>query len=943
MPQLDEAGDDPPPTTPRKASVAKNGTPQRRTVSGKKVGTPNSAPARGAPKAKKGAEATLLGDFLLGRQSANRTPNRARRKTSEAIPLEMKAAAVNKLQSPGGVKDRVKQWQKATIVVPGAVDTAVSDGEEEEEEEKEIVVVIEEESVVEHTPVKARKPKSEGNKVESPPILAKAAAKAAARPQKPKSAGVVEVAAPKKRVVSDDHWMQKKKKRSPPRKVTATFKPLPENFVRVNTAIPPLSKKISNWASNVEPPKQPDFRAKTPKEDEDPPQKTRVSQTPARDNDGIRIFPGETESVGDSTSIRDASPEQSLGEDSVMNKPSSGKLRGAGFASQNQRKSKSDSPKEKDKSPERKGETEENLSCSETSDDQTSASELPLSAKLRGRKGSLEDIPVGYSAFSVLDMPIGGEARTMRRPKPQPKRSSSFNVVPKVFKKVYAEAQKIVNETVDPPRIGVNQPASIESWLKGTSDPFVDDALDVPVSSEDASRTKQKRPSFEPGDAAESVFTAEPQDKISEEKIKDDRARDLDSLPTMQTPGSPSNLKRRPANRMSPGQSTRRTPLKERLAEAFHGQSSVKTPLVYKSESDYSDIKEDRPPHLDMGLGEGFTRSQESNDCERRASLNKGEPEYSSRAENPVRRTQAALGRHRLSTIASVDTFRSSQLTSTNSEGTSVTETSSELSQTTLTHDVSKRTVSGKRHSDARTATQPSAENTRPATKRHLTKHSDLLSVLSLPDVPGASRSGSIKSARSVRTTRSRLDAATISDLLQELTDDETKYMRELKTLVDGVIPVLLSNVLKSKSAIDADSLYSETMRTSDLATKPIVDMGIALERLKSLHRRIPLQDPDRLISWAFQAHKTYEAYLASWRMGFQDVVVNLAPATSSLSSDEQSHLGMPRNSEGDVVNGDGERVDVAFLLKRPLVRVKHLAKLTKVRSFLNRCFPILF
>ena len=43
----------------------------------------------------------------------------------------------------------------------------------------------------------------------------------------------------------------------------------------------------------------------------------------------------------------------------------------------------------------------------------------------------------------------------------------------------------------------------------------------------------------------------------------------------------------------------------------------------------------------------------------------------------------------------------------------------------------------------------------------------------------------------------------------------------------------------------------------------------------------------------------------------------------------------MPRNAEGYVVNGDGERVDVAYMLKRPLVRLKYLAKTLKVNNIL--------
>ena len=76
--------------------------------------------------------------------------------------------------------------------------------------------------------------------------------------------------------------------------------------------------------------------------------------------------------------------------------------------------------------------------------------------------------------------------------------------------------------------------------------------------------------------------------------------------------------------------------------------------------------------------------------------------------------------------------------------------------------------------------------------KRRLTKHSDLMSVLSLAreDDP------KITSARSIRTRRVRDETATIAVIMNEISTDELKYQRELRTLVDGVIPVLLTYVL---------------------------------------------------------------------------------------------------------------------------------------------------
>jgi hypothetical protein len=161
--------------------------------------------------------------------------------------------------------------------------------------------------------------------------------------------------------------------------------------------------------------------------------------------------------------------------------------------------------------------------------------------------------------------------------------------------------------------------------------------------------------------------------------------------------------------------------------------------------------------------------------------------------------------------------------------------------------------------------------------------------------------------------------------------------MRELKTLVDGVIPVLLTCVVsKSDSAVAAGLLGPTSSGQADtLLTKPIVDMGVALEHLKSFHKYIPVHDSDTLVDWAPGAHKVYENYISAWRMGFQNVIVNLAPASQSDSAENQSQDEMPRNGDGDLINENGERVDVAFLLKRPLVRVKYLAKLFKVFLFL--------
>ncbi|KAK6007266.1 hypothetical protein QM012_006274 [Aureobasidium pullulans] len=208
--------------------------------------------------------------------------------------------------------------------------------------------------------------------------------------------------------------------------------------------------------------------------------------------------------------------------------------------------------------------------------------------------------------------------------------------------------------------------------------------------------------------------------------------------------------------------------------------------------------------------------------------------------------------------------------------------------------------------------------------KRRLTRHEDLMSVLSLP----MADSKSIVSARSIRTNRTRLEKATLQDLWIEFTGDEVKYQRELRTLVDGVIPVLLSCVLSKSDSAIAVGLFGRSAADDVAITKPIVDMGVALERLKAHHRRVSRSDANALLSWAQGAIRIYHDYLKAWRMGFQDVVVNLAPADAEINTRWDD--GLLRNDDGDMINGDGERVDVAFLLKRPLVRLKYLTKTFK-------------
>jgi hypothetical protein len=569
----------------------------------------------------------------------------------------------------------------------------------------------------------------------------------------------------------------------------------------------------------------------------------------------------------------------------------------------------------------------------------------PENSKRRNRKSetppeSMAEIPFGNSAFSVLDLPVGAEAGTMRRP--APKRNNSFATVPKVLKRVYNEGKKIVQDTVEPPRAGPNQPPSIESWLNGTTDPFIDRPASEPTLEVPESRPSRMR-SYKEDDRTERELTSDgstprrkrrPRSSLEKDEDGDGSPnvtpKNRETLPSMENspPLSPSGLRRTPATRnVTSPKSARKLPLKEAIFDAFKGESAIRqkstgnapgpfTEITGLRERDVNRTAELRPTrdvHFEVDDVDGSKASPQSHARESIDDQERPLPAF-------PRRPPPTTGEHRLSTIASVETFSSlSSATETSAD------TASQLSYTTVTQD----TVLTRD-----TTSSVSRNSSKPGLKRRLTKHSDLLSVLSLPDAAQPGRAKSIRSARSVRTTRSRLETATVQDLMRELADDEAKYMRELKTLVDGVIPVLLTCVLSKSDSAVAAGLFNPLANASPTSfTKPIVDMGVALERLKSLHRRIPLTDPDTFLRWAESACNTYEDYLNAWRTGFEDVVVNLAPASPSASDLSTDPDEMPRNKNGDVVNDNGERVDVAHLMKRPHVRVKHLARAVEVKK----------
>ncbi|KAF2124631.1 hypothetical protein P153DRAFT_434893 [Dothidotthia symphoricarpi CBS 119687] len=504
----------------------------------------------------------------------------------------------------------------------------------------------------------------------------------------------------------------------------------------------------------------------------------------------------------------------------------------------------------------------------------------------------------------------------------------------------------------------------LEAWLSGTSDPFSDSDSHRRIRSKDSTSTIEIPPKNPAGPprrrrSKESVSTVEPPPKedASEVTVSTEVTNETEEdvqPPTRHSSGSSGKRRRRrrrsreikvetpivddastvmsddtaetPAPEAPTEVSLSPTPtLKRRGARRSRSQHSIKSRSMSSPLRETTSVDE----AFDEGLREAGAASPAPS-----SSVDASAIDIENIALRPrpldVKRFFPTGGK-RLSTIASVESFAASQRAppseAVGSEAPySVSNFSEILSQVAASQ--------LKASMNPETSTLLSRKSTR---RNRLASHADLISVLSMPKT-GAK---SIVSARSIRTNRSRMATATIPDIMRELTSDEGKYMRELRTIVDGVIPVLLSCVLSKSDSAVAAGLFSRSANTDpNDVTKPIIEMGVCLERMKTLHKRIPTDDPDAFVDWAQSAQDAYAAYISSWRLGFQDVVVSLAPADDDpfkpakiVNGPEDGapwDEGMPRNAEGYVVNGDGERVDVAYILKRPLVRLKYLSKSLK-------------
>ncbi|KAK4138553.1 hypothetical protein BT67DRAFT_13954 [Trichocladium antarcticum] len=1053
------------PETPRRTSPVKHSnatTPANRRASAHPGATPKSAPAAAShdSASKKRPEPSLLGDFFLGRPSparlaAQKEALKHRRKSMadsanvrEELRQEMRAAAVRRLQQPGGVTDRVKAWQKTNAAAMKVNGGGVPHAEDIASEPTEVAAHIAPESVTEKDRVRIKmrqKAKKKPARVEKSEDKENRDADDGADSGRDKSSGArsggapkrpqVVKLAPKKRIVSDDNWRNRRKgggsppRAGPPRPTAeGSPTPIPKDFLQRTARNPTVQNKIRDWAERVEVPEPELPRVKqyrhkksgaTVTVEEDSPRampsepEHLAEPTPRPVDDGIRIKPlkpkKSTSDTGDGIRITPARKKEPIDDgirvrpietappdDGIRVRPIDSPPPDGGIGVQPSHEIPVEEPPVRPTSP-RPPSVERRTSVPSTKracspEDVIEVIESPATevetpprrkasrrrsrrrnrspspvvrgAETTGYKHSdieeviptpprdssdtgserllptvlgnkpLADIPFGYSAFSVLDLPLGPEARKSgKRPKAQ--RNQSFKeAMPKVFKKVVEGAKEIIQERVEAPRpAAANKPQSIESWLNDTVDPFAESpskaqpdtkepapelpkqapTSDIPKQAPENQKRPPPRPPSRPPSSPpsenrprETPAHAAPKKPEPKDVTVAPEEEDSDATPTKGKAAAVSStgLKRRRATRIaaSPAKSTGKTPFRDLLKAAFRGESvgHKLPPTVYPSceadEDHETDYDEDSWVSTDERSGYTDQRKRPLS------------PEYSSTYDStlssdlsshgPPRTRPPTNGVHELSTIVSEE-----------HSSTAGSEAVSDVSQTTITQTTALTKSSLSRQ-----------KGQRPGPKRRLTKHSDLVSVLSQPDdghLMAPSRSRSIQSSRSLHRRPSRADKGKADELLDEFADDEYFYERELKAVVDGVIPVLLKDVLSG----GAKGSQAEAM------AKSVVNMGMALESLRDFHRQVPLGDITELLFWLEDVSPAYDRYLNVWRLGFQGLIVNLAPRLGRMDDNDSLLDALPLNEDGDIIGENGERVDVAYLLKRPLIRIKWMVR----------------
>ncbi|RKF83533.1 hypothetical protein GcC1_001006 [Golovinomyces cichoracearum] len=937
------------PTTLRNPQRTPNRPPPR------KYGTPNSAPPRQKAGRKK-MEHNLLHSFILGRTSSRRDRRGSaptRRASLEAIKADMKSEFIDKLQEPGKVRDRVREWQKSNAAVCGVNKVGV--------EGKPLVnPKVREQHIV--APKILKTPPQNNNKSADKARLNRRVSPAVHQ----------KTSIPRRCVRNDNHWMKREQK-------GPSVKPenLSKRFLSTKTPNPPLEKKIQDWINKtdfvelsdgersdskgtqaVNPCPNNSVEEISTKTSQSKPLSQMESllssklqniqdevKSPKSKNftnncdDGIRVRPLPDEQTNSNTSeeSRSVSSENrpQIIEEVIDNdvhgleKPNLNEISPsmAKKFDSSASKSYSRNSKEQEKGLHTPSITRSNsqqkrpayISNKKPSPYSSRGvneeiESTPLSSKSNGSENqtrrqrvkstTFNEIPFGNSAFSVLDLPVGAEAHNLNK---FSSKKNANSIVPNVLKKVYNGSRKMVHDSAEPHRGGPSQPASIDSWLKTTSDPFVD-SPESPSNSVETPQYTSRKPSHQKVRVDESEIRAthkkqafQPHKHKTKGQLGDTPAPQHTSIP----PGSESDIEAkniRATRQVMSSKRSKMTPLKESIFSAFHGESTMKrsrqNPLDLigvkgkGTERPVSNLKTPKPESI---------TNKTAKPPERKTPEKSSSNSYDNNVNHSVAPLQQPASEINGSILSSILSESSSHMSSSQSKSEltySNTTASQSLGQTTSTH------------SSLSCGNQESLKKSN--LKRRLTKHSDLISILSLPDTTMPGNPGSIRSARSVRISRKPNCVSSVEDVLIALAEPEMQYMRELDTLIDGVIPVLLRCIF---SESNASRLFGNLASYTASFTKHIIDMGSALVKLRNHHKRIPLSDAYALIIWADSAREAYEEYLHAWRSGFEDIVVNLAPASS------HARIGMNDvkcDQNGDLLGEKGEKVVVADLLSKP-------------------------
>lgn len=248
--------------------------------------------------------------------------------------------------------------------------------------------------------------------------------------------------------------------------------------------------------------------------------------------------------------------------------------------------------------------------------------------------------------------------------------------------------------------------------------------------------------------------------------------------------------------------------------------------------------------------------------------------------------------------------------------------------------------------------------------------HADLMTLCSVEQDEKPTK------PKSIRTKKKRVvETVSTKDLLKTLVYEEERYRRELDTLVNDVVPAVIMAALDQTDNDIAKGLQKSiggNVAGKSVNTLPqIMELSTVLNQLQRLHARNDPTDLSKLGVWSRDAIQQYTKYLPAWRQGFQEIIVSVPKYEDDFESaqdlfaaagiDPETRRGLESRLEmlssgaetplsfderprtppivlRTVMEPQEEKVDVAYLLKRPLVAIKRNAKFFQV-CFIAKAF----